>query len=72
MTTVAKLIEYLQTCPQDAIVECGREVTSGYSTYMEMVAVDIESCHVFDYTSEADRKNYQTMAGKVIVALHGE
>ncbi len=50
MTTVAQMIAWLQTLPQDAEVECGEEVTKGYSTYMGNGPVDIEysPVHTFD------------------------
>lgn len=41
-TTVAQMIAWLQTLPQDAQVECGEEVTKGYSTYMQHRPVDID------------------------------
>lgn len=69
-TTVAEMIAWLQTQDPTAEVECGKEITRGYDTYMSMEPVDLSECHVFDYTSEADRKNYPTMAGKRIVAIH--
>ena len=70
MTTVAQMIEWLKTLPQDAEVECGEEVTSGYSTYVTYSPVDIESSYVFDYTDPewADSK----LAGKVIVQINAE
>ena len=72
MTTVAQMIEWMKTLPQDAEVECGVEVAgSGYETYMEMRPVDIEGCAVFDYCSEEDRKKYPAMAGKTIVHIEG-
>lgn len=71
MTTVAQMIEWMKTLPQDAEVECGVEVTAVYDTYMEMKAVDIEACDVFDYGEEY-RKKYPHIAGKVIVRIRGE
>ena len=71
MATVAQMIEWMKTLPQDAEVECGVEVTEGYSTYMKMEPVDIESCVVCDYTgSEYDK--YPHVSGKVIVQIHGD
>ena len=69
MATVAQMIEWFKTLPQDAEVECGIEITSGYSTYMEYNPVDIESCDVFDYR---DPKNWATskLAGKVVVRIN--
>jgi len=70
-TTVAQMIEWLKTLPQDAEVECGVEVTEGYATYMKMAPVDIECCTVYDYKGE-EHKNYPHVAGKVIVGICGE
>lgn len=72
MTTVAQMIDWLKTLPQDAEVECGVEVTSGYSTYMEMRPVDIDSSNIIDYTSEEARTKYPAMAGKVLVEIRGD
>jgi hypothetical protein len=72
MATVAQMIEWMQTLPQDAEVECGVEESGGYQTYMRMVPVDIEACDVFDYTSPADREKYPAMAGKTLVMIRGE
>lgn len=59
MTTVAKLIEYLQTLPQEAIVEVV-EMHSAYSTYMDYSPVDLDECIVYDRT------------GQTFVELRGE
>jgi hypothetical protein len=72
MTTVAQMIEWMKTLPQDAEVECGVEVTEGYQTYMQMQPVKIEYCTVLDYTSERDREVYPDLAGKVIVMICGD
>jgi hypothetical protein len=72
MTTVAEMIEWMKTLPQDATVECGVEVTKGYETYMKMAQVDIEACDVVDFTSPADCEKYPNMAGKTIVMIRGE
>jgi len=72
MATVAQMIEWMKTLPQDAEVECGVEVTRGYQTYMSMESVDIEACDVLDYTSEEDRAKFPTMAGKTLVMIRGE
>lgn len=74
MTTVAQMIEWMKTLPQDAEVECGvEEDGAGYSSnYMVMSPVDIPYCDVHDYTSEEDRLRYPYKAGKVIVQLRGE
>jgi len=71
MTTVAQMIEWMKTLPQDAEVECGVSHTVAYETYMSMDPVDIEACEVIDYTSEADRARYPDMAGKVFVMIRG-
>jgi len=72
MATVAQMIEWMKTLPQDAEVECGVEVTTGYSTYMKMKPVDLESCNVLDYTSDRNRMKYPAMAGKVFVQICGD
>ncbi len=72
MTTVAQMIEWMKTLPQDAEVECGVEVTRGYDTYMTYNSVKIDYCDVFDYTSEEDRVKYPKMAGMCIVRICGE
>ena len=72
MTTVAQMIEWMKTLPQDAEVECGVEVTKGYDTWMAMKPVDISDCCVIDYTSEEDRAKYPAMAGKTLVMIRGE
>jgi hypothetical protein len=68
MTTVAQMIEWMKTLPQDAEVECGVEVSGTYSQYMVMRPVDIECCSVFDYTGEYF-KDYPLHAGKIIVQI---
>jgi len=72
MTTVAQMIEWMKTLPQDAEVECGVEVTKGYQTYMSYEPVDIECCVVFDYCSEQDGAKYPGRAGKTFVHIQGE
>jgi len=71
MTTVAQMIEWFKTLPQDAEVECGVEAQSGYERYMTMHPVDIEACDVLSYTSEDNRKMYPRLAGKTFVLIHG-
>lgn len=71
MTTVAQMIEWLKTLPQDAEVECGVESTRVYETYMSMAPVDIESCEVFDYIGPEYEK-YPDLRGKTIVHICGE
>jgi hypothetical protein len=72
MTTVAQMIEWMKTLPQDAEVECGVEVTNSYSTYMTMGPVDINDCSVIDFTSDENRVKYPKMAGKVFINIRGE
>lgn len=72
MATVAEMIEFFKTLPQDAIVECGVEQIGGYYTEMTMKPVDIESIKVLDYSSEEYRKLYPSMEGKIYIELHGE
>jgi hypothetical protein len=71
MTTVAQMIEWMKTLPQDAVVECGVERTKSYETYMEMKPVDIEACDVLDFAGE-DRVKYPKVAGKTFVMIRGE
>ena len=72
MTTVAQMIEWMKTMPQDAEVQCGVEVSKGYVTYMKIAPVDIEACDVFDYTSPEDREKYPHYAGKTFIVIRGE
>ena len=73
MTTVAQMIEWMQTLPQDAEVVCGAEVTKGYATYMVIKPVDMESCQVYDYTSSIYcKEHYPSVAGKVFVKICAE
>ena len=69
MTTVAQMIEWMKTLPQDAEVECGVEVTKGCDTYMSMKPVDIEECGVISYAGEADRVKYPQMNGRTFVKI---
>ena len=69
MTTVAQMIEWMKTLPQDAEVECGFEERGSYESYMVFRPVDIEGCTILDYTSEEDRAKYPTRAGKTIVYI---
>jgi len=71
MTTVAQMIEWMKTLPQDAEVECGVEKTKGYETFMVMKPVNIDYCDVLDYNDEA-YKGYPQIYGKVIVNLCGD
>lgn len=64
MATVSEMIEWLKTLPPDAIVECGTEVSASYDTFMEMAAVDIESCKIFNIETDGIKK--------VFVELHSD
>ncbi len=49
MTTVAQLIAYLETLPQEAIVQCLSEKRSGYSVWTDWKDLDIsEHVNVID------------------------
>lgn len=49
--TVADLVAALLKLPQDAEVECKKDVSCGYDNYTEFRAVDIEyGITLFDYT----------------------
>ena len=72
MTTVAQMIEWMKTLPQDAEVECGVERTKGYDTFMVYRPAIPYYCDILDYTSEKDREMYPDMAGKVIIRINGE
>lgn len=72
MATVAEMIEFFKTLPQDAIVECGVEGGGSYYTEMTRQPVDIESTEIIDYSSEEYRKKYPSMDGKVFIQLHSE
>jgi hypothetical protein len=72
MATVAEMIEFFKTLPQDAIVECGDEVNGWYGPETVMRPVDIESIQVLDYSSEENRQQFPQMEGKILIRLHGE
>lgn len=72
MTTIAEMIEWMNTLPQDAEVQCGVEVSKNYITYMRIDSVDIAACDVFDYSSKEDREKYPYYAGKTFVVIRGE
>lgn len=68
MATVAEMIEYFNTLPQEAIVECG-EKTFGGGFFL--TAVDIKSTKILDCREE-DPERFPQMAGKIFIQLHGE
>lgn len=70
MTTVAQMIEWMKTLPQDAEVECGVEERRNYESYMEMRPVKIDYCDVLDYTDE-EYKDCSHVYGKIIVQISG-
>ena len=70
MTTVAQMIEWMKTLPQDAEVECGVEESGSYERYMVYSPVDIECCYVLDYTGE-QYKDYKNLFGKTIIQICG-
>lgn len=69
MTTVAQMIEWMQTLPPDAIVKCAEGFREGYETWVRSADVDIESCIVHHYTSEEDQIRHPKHAGKVYVYI---
>lgn len=69
--TVAEIIEWMKTLPQDAEVECGVEEIRNYQTYIEYRPVKIEYCNVFDYKDE-QYKNCPDVFGKIIVQFCGD
>lgn len=71
MTTVAQMIEWMKTLPQDAEVECGVEESDGWGRYMVYHPVDIEGSDVFDFKHKR-YKDYPNVYGKIIVQLSGE
>jgi hypothetical protein len=71
MTTVAQMIEWLKTLPQDAEVECLVEERGDYYTTTIDKPVDLEESSVLDYTSFEDRKMYPQIAGRIFVQLRG-
>lgn len=71
MTTVKQMIEWLQTLPQDAEVQCGVEDGAVYERYMKMVPVDTGACDVLDYSDEQWSDNPRVY-GKVFVEIRGD
>lgn len=71
MTTVKEMIEWLQTLPEDAEVQCGVEMSSGYDHWMAFDPVDIEACDVFDFRDEKYRDNPRVY-GRIIVDIRGD
>jgi hypothetical protein len=71
MTTVAQMIQWMKTLPQDAEVECGVEERGSYECYMVYRPVRIEYCDLFDYTDEK-YKDCPHVFGKIIINLCGD
>lgn len=71
MTTVAQMIEWMKTLPQDAEVECGVEECGSYERYMVYRPVRTEYCDVLVYKDEK-YKDYPHIYGKVIVQICGD
>lgn len=70
MTTVAQMIEWMKTLPQDAEVECGVEESDCDGRYMVYHPVDIEGSDVFNFKHKR-YKEYPHVYGKIIVQLCG-
>lgn len=69
MTTVAQLITYLQTLPQEAIVEVLQEETKGWDTFTLMKDLDIDAISILDFTSKYYEEKCPNLYGKVFVQL---
>lgn len=50
MTTVAQLIDYLQTLPQEAIIKVGKECMEKGGTYMGMFPIDLSKTEIIDFS----------------------
>jgi hypothetical protein len=72
MTTVAQMIEWMKTLPQDAEVQCGVEVLHGCYTQMKMLPVDVQSSNSFTVDSPEDCKEFPSLVGKTVVMIRGE
>lgn len=69
MTTVAQMIEWLKTLPQDAEVECGKEVENGWGFQFKHAPVDIGACDVYSFEPDTDGSNKSRYAGKTVVFI---
>lgn len=72
MITVAQMIEWLETLPPHAEVQCLVEQSKGYYTSTEMRAVDFVESSVLDYSTPDYLERYPAMNGRVIVEICGE
>lgn len=71
MTTVAEMIEWLKTLPQDAEVECGVEMTFCGDKWIDFRPVNINYCEILDCTSDQFRIEFPDMYGRTIIQLQG-
>jgi Ran GTPase-activating protein (RanGAP) involved in mRNA processing and transport len=79
MTTVAQLVEYLQTLPQDAEVDVLKEVSANWSTWTEFTALEIpgeygysDNLEVYDFRDNQFVKEDDARFGKVYVSFGGK
>ena len=79
MTTVAQLVEYLQTLPQDAEVDVLREVSENWSTWTEFTSLEIpdeygysDNLEMYDYRDNEYVKEGDPRFGKVYVIFGGK
>jgi hypothetical protein len=79
MTTVAQLIEYLQTLPQDAEVDVLKEVSANWSTWTEFTPLQIpdaygcsDNLEVYDYRDNQFVTQGDARFGKVYVSFGGK
>ena len=68
MTTVAQMIEWLQTLPQEATIQCLREVVKPACSYAVYDQVDLGSCKVYDYRGDVS----SPYADHVIVTINAD
>lgn len=78
MTTVAQLIEFLQTFPQDAEIDVMAERQGTYSCYTEFEPLQIpdewgysDNLEVFDFRDNQFVKEGDPRFGKVYVSFGG-
>jgi hypothetical protein len=78
MTTVAQLIEFLQTLPQDAEVDVMAERTGPWTSYTEFEELQIpneignsDNIEVFDFRDNHFVKEGDPRFGKVYVSFGG-
>jgi hypothetical protein len=79
MTTVAQLVEYLQTLPQDAEVDVLKEVSANWSTWTEFTALEIpgeygysDNLEVYDFRDNQFVTQGDPRFGKVYVSFGGK